>query len=328
MSHTTLSNIQLTVTSRRRAETDQEATCCNFASGGQSAQSAAIAAFNVLAVWCMQTAGVINQYPVGPYADNGSCTYDCGFMEQKWSWTADYRGVNASLMSLASENNLLSQYTNAFQPTNLWLNTDLAQFTAAFKLYTTDIRAIDTAIIAAGGNATPAQLNSLQNDFNNLAASDAKSLNEVNAGLQSLAQFINSVYPSGLSMHGSLTNDGTSIQADINKNQNDLIGQISCGDGDVTNSFNNLKAQITGQLTAMDVDCCRVDNSLQAALSAGQSVLGTFLVLQQDCILVNNQITKVESFPPTSLLRILNLNIADALWADLVTYANAQLQES
>jgi hypothetical protein len=316
---------QSSVSSRRKTNASSPSTCCTVGDGS-GAQAAALAALGILASACSAAAAVIAGNPLGAYGDNGSCDFDCGFKEQTWSWSADYRFVNGNLQAAVTSLDFSSAYGAAFAPTQNWVGTDLPQFGLRLNSALQDIRQLDQAIIAAGGEVSPAQQNQLNTDFSSLNTMVANDLTEANSGLQTLAGFLS--YEAGQSsqLADLVASSKAYIQTDATRCENDLIGKIACGSGSVQNSFNNMFTDVATKFATMQTSFNTVTSNFQTALNAADAVAGVFLVLQSDSSVLSEQLALTQTFAPTDPLRALHLNIAANMWGELVSTATVQLQ--
>jgi len=317
---------QFGIASRRKSPSSARQGCGADADAG-GAQAAALAALLALSNSCTNASALVNQNQLGPYGDSGSCSYDCGFKDQSWWWKADYRPTNSNLVQVVAANNISGPYTTAFQPTQTWVNTDLPASGNSLTATLAAIAQIDAAIVAAGGNETPAQSSQLAAAFNNLPGILQVNLNQANYALQKLASYLSWVQGGGVGpIQGYVTAAQSYIKTDATKAEENLIGEIACGSGDVTNSFNGMFADVNAKFANMQPGFDAVTAKLAAALQAGDHVAGVFLTLQSDSTLVSEQITQAQSYPPTSGLRTMHLNIAGNEWSDFVQEANFQLQ--
>lgn len=316
---------EFSVSTRRKA-TRSSAACGCGVGDASGAQAAALAALASLATTCTNAANAVNQNPLGRYDNSGSCTYDCGFMEQTWSWWADYRPTNANLVQAVGLCNITAGYGDAFAPTQVWISKDLPQFSTAITGDLAKIAGIDQAIINAGGEITPQQQTDLNNAFDDLNKELQANLNEANGALQYLASFLSWDQGHTGDLQSTVTNSQAFIKQNATGIENDLIGQIACGAGDVQNTFNAMFTDVNNKFVAMQAYFNTVTSNLGVAVQAGSRVAGTFLVLQSDSTLVSQQVQQALSFPPTSALRTMHLNIAGQNWTDFVQEANTQLQ--
>jgi hypothetical protein len=316
---------QFTVSDRRTSTLSPHQDCCRVSSGA-GAQAAALAALATLAANCGIAADVVNQNPLGRYSDSGSCDYDCGFKEQDWNWWADYRGTNTNLVQAVGSMNITGPYTAAFQPTQTWVNAALPGFSGSLNGSLATINRIDAAIIAAGGVETPEQDAELSAAFANLSSVVQGSLGQANQALQNLAAFLSWEQGHTGVLQNLVTSSQGYIKTDATNTENNLIGQIACGAGDVQNSFNNMFNDINNKFATMQTCFTTVTSNLLAAIKAGDSVAGVFLILQSDSSVVSEQIVQAQSYPPSSPLRQLHLNISGNEWGNLVQKANAELR--
>lgn len=291
------------------------------------AEAAALAALSALSTSCTTASGVVSQNQLGPYGDDGSCDYDCGFKEQKWSWWADYRPTNTNLTQVVAGYNITAPYATAFQPTQTWVTTDLPAFGSSLDGNLTTIAQVDAAIVAAHGVETPQEAAKLAAAFESLATILQNNLSEANRALQNLASYLSWVQGwSGTSLPNYVTSARSYIQTNATNIEEDLLGQIACGANDVRNSFNLMFVDIDAKFATMQPGFNDVTAKLAAAIQAGQRVAGVFLVVQSDSTLVSEQVTQAQSLGPTSPLRTMHLTIAGNEWSGLVQEANFQLQ--
>jgi hypothetical protein len=223
-----------------------------------------------------------------------------------------------------SNMNGLAAYTSAFQPVKDWVGGSMASYGASLNGSLTQIAQIDQAIIKAGFE-TPEQAAELTAAFANANAQVHGNVNTADQALQNLAgyinwsqQFVGSLQSLSTARQAWITQDATNLE-------NNLIGQIACGSGDVQNSINGMLATIATGFTAMQQPFNTVNADLQAALNAGSGVAGSLLVIQSDSQLVSNEIANALSYAPTDLLRQFHLNLAASDWSVLTTTATSKL---
>jgi hypothetical protein len=300
---------------------------CGMRAAGTGAAAAANAALAALAANCVTATTAATLANLGPFADNGSCSYDCGFREQDWWWKANYVPyvTNAQLVPGIAQVNIGSAYHNAYQPTINWAGKDMAAYGASLTGSLALIGQIDAAIIQAGGQETPAQAAQLAAAFSNSGSQLGANLAEANQALQGLAGFLTQRQGQIGYLPALATSCQSFIHTDATNTENNLIGQIACGSGDVQNSFNAMLATIDGAFVALQPPFSAVNNNLQSALQAGQTVAGIFLILQSDSQLVSQAIAQAQALAPTDPLRQLRLNIAATSWNAFTTEANSQL---
>jgi hypothetical protein len=301
----TFSNSAFGVSSRRLSA--PASTDCASCSADGNPAVAAFAAFATLSTDCGSAITVINQANFGPFGDNGSCSYDCGFREQTWWWKADYTPTKTNyLVPGVSNMNGLAAYTGAFQPVKDWVGGSMTSYGASLNGSLTLIAQIDQAIIKAGFE-TPEQAAELTAAFENANAQVQGNLNTADQALQNVAGYINW----SQQFVGSLQSLSTARQAWITQ--------------DATNLENNLIGQIATGFTAMQQPFNTVNADLQAALNAGSGVAGSLLVIQSDSQLVSNEIANALSYAPTDQLRQFHLNLAASDWGVLTTTAISKL---
>jgi hypothetical protein len=321
-----LSSSQFTVTHRQRLTPSTRQPCCTASEvelGG--AQTNALAAMSALSTSCSSAINVVNQNPLGRYDNDGSCSFDCGFKEQDWSWWADYRPTNTGLAQRVAGMDIASPYNSAFRPTEQWLNPDLPNFAIQLSANLASVAQIDAAI-AAAGSETPEQSAQLDSAFAALANVLQSNLNEANQALQNLAAFLTEIKEPTSYLQAFIGSCKNYIQQNATDNENNLIGQIACGSGDVQNTFNAMFADIATKFANMQPNFNDVDNKVQTALAAVDAVTGVFLVLQSDSQLVSGQIVQAQGYPPASALRTMHLNIAANEWTSFVQEATTQFQ--
>lgn len=289
---------QFKIATRPRTSPFQGGTCSTLGTGS-SAEQGAIAALNTLNGSCGTATGIVNQNPLGPYGSSGSCGYDCSY-EQNWWWNADYRFINANLNQAVATMNAQGNYNTAYQPTQKWLG---------------DLPGFNTAILAAINAANFTDANAvLQNN-----------INEVNPALQSVANFVTSENTYVGYLQNYATNSHNWIVQNATATENDLIGKIACGAGDVQNSFNNMFADVSAKFVNMTAPFNTVNTNFQAALQAVELVAGAFLHIQSQNTLVGQSLSTAQTYPSGSALQKMYLQIATNEWNDLVTEANSQL---
>lgn len=290
---------RINVSVRPRTSPFKGGTCVNTETAG-GAQSAALAAVHTLEVDCNNANAVVNQNILGPYADNGSCGYDCSY-EQNWSWSLDYRSVNSNLVYAVYLMDMARSYTLIYQPTQTWITTDLPNFSTAL------LADLTAANFTDAGNVLQNNINEMNNAFRNVTLFISNS-NQYVGYLQTYA-----------------SNIKTWIIANATGVENDLIGKIACGAGDVQNSFNKLFADVNAKFANMATPFNTVNNDYQLAQRAVQLVAGIFLSLQSKGTSIGQNITKAAAEPPNSPLRTMYVNIATNEWNDFVSEANTQL---
>ena len=311
------------VASRRHAE--RVVSGCSTCGIVGNPASAATAAFATLNTDCASATAVVNQANFGPFGDNGSCDYDCGFREQTWWWKADYTPTKTNyLVPGVAQMNSQAAYARAFQPTRTWVGTDMGNYGAALTSALNQITAIDQAIIRSG-TETPAQAQALVAAFAAANTQVQNNLGEVNGALQVLASFISGQQPFVGSLQSLAATRQAWIVTDATNLKNNLIGQIACGAGDVTNSINGMLSTIAQGFTSMQAPFATVNNDLQNALGAASQVAGVFLTIQSCSQAVTEQIAIANGFAPTDPLRQFHLNIVATTWGELASTATAQL---
>jgi hypothetical protein len=82
---------------------------------------------------------------------------------------------------------------------------------------------------------------------------------------------------------------------------------------------------VDASFVSLQTPFAAVNSQFETAMQAASVVPGVFVNLQTSSQSVTDQINQAQSYPPDSPLRTMHLNIAMSLWADLVTYAKAQL---
>lgn len=273
---------------------------CSVLEGETSPAAAALAAFNILNNNSNIAAGVVNQNLLGPYADNGSCGYGCSY-EQEWNWHADYTPTNSNLIQAVMFVNCGGVYNTAYQPTLRWLGTDLPNFSNAL------ITAINSS------------------DFDGAYTVLQNNINEANQALESLVSFVNTNQNVGYLQTFS-QNAQNWIINDARALQNDLIGKIHCGDGDVQNSINGMLGNVAAKFVNMQTSFNTVSSNLQSALQAVDLVSGVFISLQSRNRVVKDFISRASSFPSGSPTRQMYQNMAINEWNVFVSQANSQLR--
>jgi hypothetical protein len=278
----------------------------------------------VLANNCAAAVTAVNNANLGRFSNDGSCDYDCGFMEQDWNWWFDFTNQKAAtLLPAVNACNIQGPFMTAYSPTQQWL-VDLSQYGASLTQSLTQISQIDAAI-KASGNETPQQAQQLTAAFGNAATQAGNSLNEMNGALQQLAGYISGVQP-GL---GGLAAQSVNIQkaddAQIAGWRDNLIGQIACGSGTVTDQFAAAQAVLDGSFISFQPPFIAIDSQAGTALHDASVLPGAMLILQTDSSSFTDELNKAQNYPPASPLRTLHLNNATQDWTTLTTYAQAQL---
>jgi|GEM_PF-3124618 len=317
---------QFKVSTRRRALPFTGGSCSALA-GGSGAEAAALAAYATLNTYCINATGTVNQNPLGPYGTNGSCTHDCSY-EQTWWWKADYRPTNTNLNASISFMNMGNSYNTAFQPTQTWVSTNLPAYNNSITGDINTILQVDTAIINAGGNATPAQTAQLAAAFSDAASVLLSNINQANQALQRLASFVNNVNPYITYMQTTATNAQAWIKTNATAIENNLIGQIACGSGDVQNSFNGMFNDVAAKFVNMQSPFNLISAGFNTALQATEKVAGIFLSLQSKSQLVSQYMNDAQALAPTNVMRKVKLNSALNVWGQFVTEANTEFAGS
>jgi hypothetical protein len=291
------------------------------------AAQAAQAAFALLDQVCAAAATAVGAANFGPFANSGSCDYDCGFMEQDWSWNADYTVWTKTdyLLPAIAQVDCSAGFGNAFAPTAAWLANTLPTAAAALSAAVSTIVSIDAVIVAAGGDATPQQLQDLAQAFTQALETVGGAAAPVDGAIQTLASFLNyeSGYPQYLQTQATWC--AGQITTAINAAAENLIGQIACGGDDVQGQFNGMQATISASFTALQTPFGTASGQLSAALQAAGLITGVLVNLQTDLAAIAAQIGDAQGCAPTSPLRTLHLNIVTSDWTDLQTYAQQQL---
>lgn len=316
---------QFSVATRRQKSTLAERACsCSALADGSGAQAAALAAFATLNTACGSATAAVNQNQLGPYGDNGSCHHGCSY-EQTWWWKINFQYVNSNLVSVVSMLNAGSAYNAASQLTQQWVSSGLPDYNTLLTGGIQVITQTDAAIGQAGGQETPAQAAQLAAAFSAALTALQHNLADMNQGLQGIASFVTQQNPN----NGYLLTYATSCQSSITTSgtalENNLIGKISCGAGDVQNSFNNMFSDVATKLANMQGSFNTVNANFYTALQAVQGAAGIFLTLQSDNSLVSQYLAQAQALAPTSPLRTLRLNMAASVWAGLLAEATTQL---
>jgi hypothetical protein len=278
----------------------------------------------VLATNCGTAVTAVNNANLGRFSNDGSCSYDCGFMDQNWNWWFDFTNQKAAvLLPAVNACNIQGPFTTAYSSTQQWL-VHLTQYGTSLTQSLTQISQIDAAI-KASGNETPQQAQQLTAAFSNAATQTDLSLAEMNRALQQLAGYISGVQPS----LGGLAAQGVNIQkgddAQIAGWRDDLIGKIACGSGTVTDQFAAAQAVLDAAFAAFQPPFKAIDSQAGTTLHDASVLPGAMLVLQTDSSSFTQEINKAQTYPPASPLRTLHLNIATQDWTALTAYAQAQL---
>jgi hypothetical protein len=294
--------------------------------GTPSAAAAAQVAFASLTQDCRAGSAAVNATTWGRFSNSGSCTYDCGFMEQDWNWWFDITmwGAPSQLLGAVTNVNIGDAYTNAFAPTAAWVGTDLPGYSTSFTAATTTITQIDAAITKAGGSETPEQAAQLSAAFTNAAVQVTKSLNKANGALQSLAAFDTGQQPAGY-LPAFLTTLQSSADSWIARLRDNLIGQLACGSGDVTGQYAAAQAVVDASFGSLTTPFATLDAQFQAALQNVSKLAGIFLLIQSDSTEVTEQLALAQTFAPDSPLRTMHLSLASGTWGTLTAEAQAQL---
>lgn len=289
--------------------------------------SAASQAFAALHTLCGAASAAVSGATFGPFSNSGSCDYDCGLKTQGWSWSVDYTnwaGANNLLPAVAAMD-ASAGYDEALTPTTAWLTESLPAATSALnEVLGSTIPQIDEAIINSGGE-TPQQTLALTAAFNSAFTIVTGCMAELNNALQSVATFIDGKSPMAGSLQSLIASMQTWVDNDINSRAENLEGKLSCGGTDVQFQYIAVQYTVDASLVSLGPPLNSVNSEFLAAMSAASDVAGVFLNIQPSSQVVTDQIALAQDQLPTSPLRTLHLNIAVKEWADLASYAQAQL---
>lgn len=290
-----------------------------------SPAAAAFAAFQTLHGSCGTANQAITSATWGPFSLGGECSYDCGFKEQTWWWKNDYTNwvENQIMLPAVAGSDLAATFATAFQPTQQWLNTDLAGYGATVTSALNTILQVDAAIVQAGGQETPAQAQALSTAFAAASQAVASSLAEINQALQNLASWVSweqgqAGYPQTAAANAKSSFDTVIVNCKMN-----VMGQLSCGTGDCENQFNGVQNTVDASFGSLASSLTALNAQFTAALNAASLVAGCMINVQEDHVAVSTQITQAQTFPPTSPIRTIHVNEALANWTTVVTDAQS-----
>ncbi|MES2317588.1 MAG: hypothetical protein V4631_08850 [Pseudomonadota bacterium] len=312
---------QFTVSTRRKPAGAPPHGCCNDGSG---AQANALASLAILTASCSAANVVVGNNPLGRYADNGTCTYSC-CNEQYWNWWCDFRNTNANLEKTVTNTDFTAAYANAFVPAQTWVGSALPGLSGTLAENIGTIIQIDAAIRESGGE-TPQQAAQLNTAFLSLANAVQNNQGQMNGATQNIASFL--AWEGGQTgvLATAVTNSKAYITTTATNVENNLIGQISCGSGDVQESFQNMFNDIANKFATMQTGFSSVAANCQAALTACQQVGGQFLPLLADGANIQAEVANALSLPPASIMRLLHLKNAQGEWNQMAQNAGIQLQ--
>ena len=132
---------------------DSSAALRPAAPDDSSAVQTAVAAFARLDQVCAAAVAGINAAYFGPFGNDGSCDYDCGFKEQTWWWKADFTTYARTnyLIPSVTQVDCSAGFGNAVAPAAPWRDVQLPAASADFASAIGTIRTIDAAVAAQGG---------------------------------------------------------------------------------------------------------------------------------------------------------------------------------
>jgi hypothetical protein len=183
------------------------------------------------------------------------------------------------------------------------------------------ITAIDAAIVKAGGHVTPQQQEQLEDEFADANVTVAKSLTLMDQALQVMSAFCAAQQGrSGIPANLGADNH-SAMKTDATKTENDLIGEIACGAGDVQSGFNGMFATLDSAFAGLNVSFNALSDGFGAAVDAIEALTGEFVALQAEFGVVTDALAEAQSLPPGAPLRRLKLGIARSDWADLAAQA-------
>jgi hypothetical protein len=296
-----------------------------------SPATAAMQAFAALHTICGAANTAVGAANFGPFGDDGSCNYDCGFMTQNWNWNADYTSwaKNLNLLPGVATMDAGAGYSVAFAPATAWLTKTLPATTTALNGFLgVTIPQIDQAIIDNGGVPTPQQTAELAAAFNGALAQVNLCVAEANQALQNVAAFVIGQSHRTGSLQNLIASMRTSVDSAINSGAENLENQLHCGQGDVQDQFNAMQTTVDASLVSLGPPLTAVNSQFTAALSAASAVAGVFLNIQSDSQVVTDQINLAQAEPPTSPVRTLHLNAATNEWSALASSAQTKLATS
>jgi hypothetical protein len=292
-----------------------------------SPASAAFAAYQALTQACAIATGAVIGAMFGPFANSGSCTYDCGFQKQGWNWNADYTTwvKNDTLLPAVSASNAARDgFGTAFLPAQTWVGSDLSGYTAQIASAIAIIKSIDAAIGPAG-QPTPEQAAQLQAAFNNAFAQVNGSNSEANAALQTMGQFVTNQFPLQGNLAAVSSSSQSAVHTSITNSMNDLLGKIACGAGTVTDQFNAMRNVVDQSYVAINPSLNAADGQFATGITAASVIPGVFVNVQSNTDLVLQQLQVAQSLAAGSVMRMLHLNNAMEDWDEMVSYATTQL---
>ena len=292
---------------------------------GSTPAQATFAALTTLEALCSSAAAAVEAAALGPYSDDGSCTYDCGFMEQDWNWKIDFTQQKAAnLVPWIMGSGILAPFSAAYSPTSAWLSS-LSQSGVAILASHDEIVGIDAAIKRAGGVATPAQLQQLGAAFEAIRAEASHSCGQLNAALQQVAGYLAWVQPSLGGVASSVANLQKEDDAQLATMRDDLISNLACGGGTVTDQFAAAQVCVDAAFATLQPPCLAVDSQSAAAMASADWLPGAEVLLQGDFALFQDDLGKARTEPPATPLRVMYLKLAMQTWNQLVADAQSDL---
>jgi hypothetical protein len=290
----------------------------------------AVAAIAQLQVDLGTSLATINAANLGPYNLGGSCDYDCVlgicWRTMSWSWPLDFQNLRGPLQAAAQQvAAAANQFTAAFEPARNWLKVTLPQFSADFTAQSQTILATNAAIVAAGGQATPAQVATLQAAFADILNGITAGKQQMNTAISAMGDFNNQLAACETQLGQITAQQQSSIDAWIQLTWNDFVNGMECGQDDAQNQVNAAIATFNGAIGQVAASFGTLGNDGNAVSTAAEQLAGTFANINDQYGLVAGQIGQAQSYPAGAIAD-LHLDIAANEWAQLAQYAQANIQ--
>jgi hypothetical protein len=265
----------------------------------------------------------------GPFEISDSCGYKClgalCFMNWNWNWKfPQFVGFKSALdQRLAAVAAQANNFDPAFAPIRQWLVDTLPQFSAYFDGAVKKLQA-DTAVIAQPGDAAAvAQANrDIVDTLSQISANLVGGADKLRGGMSGLARFdanLGNALSQVESLGGALDNTINSDRQDINRR----MGDWPCGQGDATNRYNGIAAQVRTNFNTVVQLASATGATARQSDNDVSLMLGTVNNLQTRYQGALNQI-KAAQTTPQGAVQALRVNVAAAAWHDLAQYAVLQ----
>jgi len=293
------------------------------------AQSA-IAALAQLQTALAQTISTIAAVPLGPFYLGGSCDYDCFIgicvKTYNWSWTLDFENIRSPMQNAVQQlSGAASQYTSAFGPARDWLKATLPQFSTVFAAQAQTIIQTNAAITQAGGNATPAQIQTVQAAFQAISSGLALGHGAMDDAASAVAQFTGELQAIESGLTSLLGNMQSSMDSWVANTQNNFVNGMDCGQGDADN-------QINGAVTVFNVSVSIIRNNLGQVNTVSQNLttalsqfVGVMVNISDQYTNIEGQIGQAQGFP-AGAIQDLHLDVASSEWQQLAQFAAQNIQ--